>query len=185
MVTRTRTAAMVAAAAMLATAHAAAAAESAVAAVDVHADHGQVRSGSPVIALAMRQAMERSETFRGLVATIEASDTYVYVNEGDCGHGVRACFVTVTSSGSHRFMFVWVDSRKADSELMGSIGHELRHTIEVIGNPSVKSDAAKYFFYRRIGTHGTTRAYETIAAVDAGNAVRAEVHKFNQQAKSD
>jgi hypothetical protein len=50
------------------------------------------------------------------------------VNEGDCGHGVRACFVE-----RHQLrikpLFVRIDSRKADSELMGLIGHELRHTI--------------------------------------------------------
>jgi hypothetical protein len=32
-------------------------------------------------------------------------------------------------------MFVLVDTRKADWDLMGSVGHELRHTIEVIAEP--------------------------------------------------
>jgi hypothetical protein len=82
-----------------------------------------------------------------LVETIDASDSYMYVREGDCGHGVRACFVSLTMAGSRRIMWVKGDTHKTDWDLMGSIGHELRHTIEVISNPSIRSNAAKYFFY--------------------------------------
>ena len=151
------------------------AADAVVPALEVPADHARVRSASPRITAAIRQAMEGSATFRGLIATIDASDGYVFVNEG-----VRACFVSVTSSGSNRFMFVRIDSRKTDSELMGLIGHELRHTIEVIGEPSVKNNAAKYLFYERTSTHGITATHETRAAVNAGYIVRAEVEKFNR-----
>jgi hypothetical protein len=80
-------------------------------------------------------------------------------------------------------MRVVVDTRKADWDLMGSIGHELRHTVEVIANPRVRNNVSKHFFYEQIGTRGTATARETQAAVDAGNTVRAEVRKFNQQAQ--
>ena len=131
--------------------------------------------------------MEGSATFRRLVEDIDASDSYVYVNEGHCGHGVRACFVTVTSSGARRFMWVKVDTHyTTDADLMGSIGHELRHTLEAISEPSVKSEAARFFLYERIARHGTTDgAYETQAATDAVIAVRSEVLKFNREAKSN
>jgi hypothetical protein len=82
-------------------------------------------------------------------------------------------------------MRVIVDTRKADWDLMGSIGHELRHTIEVIGAPNVRDNASKYFFYEQIGTRGTSTARETHAAVDAGNTVRSEVRKFNRPSKSE
>ena len=131
------------------------------------------------ITAAIGEASKRYATFRRFIATIDASDSYVYVSEGDCGHGVRACFVSVTSSESHR-LFIRVDSRKIDSAFMGLIGHELRHTIEVIGEPSVKNNAAKYLFYERTSTHGITATHETRAAVNAGNIVRAEVEKFNR-----
>ena len=171
--------------AILAVPHATAAAEeTSPNAVTVPAG-SHVRSSSPAIVALMQQATERSATFQRLVETIEASDSYVYVNEGECGHGVRACFVTVAKAGSNRFMFVKVDTRKADWDLMGSIGHELRHTIEVIGNPSVTSSTAMYFFYEQLGTHGITGAHETQAATDAGNTVRSEVRKFNRQAKAE
>ena len=61
-----------------------------------------VRSSSLAITALIQQASERSQTFRGLVATINASDGIVYVEEGACGHSVRACFVTVTMAGPSR-----------------------------------------------------------------------------------
>ena len=94
-----------------------------------------VRSSSPAIAAVMQRAGERSATFRQLVQTIELSDSYVYVNEGNCGRYVaRACFVAVTKAGPKRIMCVNVDTHKADWNLMGSIGYELRHTIEAIAD---------------------------------------------------
>ncbi len=186
MANRTRTAAAMAVAAMLGASRLSAAAEPGIAPADLPPGNAHVRSSSPVISAAIHEAMERSATFRALVATIDASDSYVFVNEGECGHGVRACFTNVRSSGSNRFMFVRIVPRgKTDCDLMGSIGHELRHTIEVIGQRSVRTDAERFFFYQRIGmlTVGGTR--ETLAAMDAGNTVRSEVIKFNRQAKSE
>jgi hypothetical protein len=144
-----------------------------------------VRSSSSDLIALIEQAGERSATFRGLVETINGSDSIVFVEAGECGHGVRACFVSVAASGAFRYMRVVVDTRKADWDLMGSIGHELRHTIEVIGAPRVRDNASKHFFYEQIGTRGTATARETQAAVDAGNTVRAEVRHFNRLSKSE
>ena len=49
-----------------------------------------VRALNPALAKLIRQATERSLTFRGLIDSIEASDGIVYVDEGECGRGVRA-----------------------------------------------------------------------------------------------
>ena len=141
-----------------------------------------LRPTTPAVAALISRAMEASATFRGIVETIEASDTYVYVMEGDCGHGVRACFSGVTIAGPLRIMRVTVavSPGRPDWYVMGSIGHELYHTIEAIQDPSVRSTEAQYFLYERIGFHGTTRSHETIKAMDAGNAVRAEVRRFTR-----
>jgi hypothetical protein len=142
-----------------------------------------VRSSNSDLTALIEQAGQRSATFRGLLDTINASDSIVFVEAGDCGHGVRACFVSVAASGAYRYMRVIVDTRKADWDLMGSIGHELRHTIEVINAPRVRDNVSKHFFYEQIGTRGTATARETRVAVDAGNTVRAEVRRFNKQAQ--
>lgn len=155
-------------------------------AVDTPTSGSHVRSSNPALVSLIHQAGERSAAFRGLIETIDGSDSIVFVEAGDCGHGVRACFVSVSASGAFRYMRVIVDTRKADWDLMGSIGHELRHTLEVIGNPQVRDNAAKYFFYEQIGTHGTSSgARETRAAVDAGDTVRSEIRQFNRLSKSE
>jgi hypothetical protein len=140
-----------------------------------------VRSSNLAIVALIRQAAERSVTFRGLVAAIDASDSIVFVEAGACGHGVRACFVSVSATKSNRYMRVVVDTHKADTDLMGSIGHELRHTLEVIAEPGIRSDAAKYFFYESIGTRGITGPRETRAAITAGDAVRSEISRSTRQ----
>jgi hypothetical protein len=150
------------------------------------ASHGShVRSLTPALVAMIHQATERSAIFRRLVEKIDASDSIVFDNEGDCRRGVHACFVSVASSQTSRYMFVLVDTRKADWDLIGSIGHELRHTIEVIAEPGIRDNAAMYFFYEQISTHDAAGTHETRAAIDAGNMVRSEVRTFNRQARSE
>jgi hypothetical protein len=182
MANRARAAAAVAIVLLLG--HTARAAESSTGAADSATDNGHVRSESPVIASAIQDAINGSATFRKLVATIDASDSYVFVRTGNCDHGVQACFVSVRTAGSHRFMFVTIDPTERGTELIRSLGHELRHTIEAIDEPSVRSDVDKYFLYQSIGRRSIGGSRETVAAQDAGNAVLSEVEKFNRKAKS-
>lgn len=149
--------------------------------------HAHLRPTTPAVASLIGRAIEASATFRRIVETIEASDTYVYVMEGECGHGVRACFLGITTAGPRRIMRVTValDARRQDWYVMGSIGHELYHTIEAIQDPSVRSTEAQYFLYERIGFKGTTHSRETTAAQDAGNAVRAEIRRFSRSARPE
>src|SRR5262245_39819503 len=62
-----------------------------------------VRSTNPALVALIQQASERSATFRGLIETINGSDSFVFVDAGDCGHGVRSCFVSVTASKTSRY----------------------------------------------------------------------------------
>src|SRR5262245_24331231 len=103
-----------------------------------------VRARDPKVAAVVQRAFDRSTTFRKLVAIIDGSDSYVYVEDAKCSHSVRACFVSVTASETHRYMRIHVDGSQGETELMGLIAHELRHTIEVIAERGVRSTEAKY-----------------------------------------
>jgi hypothetical protein len=138
----------------------------------------RVRSTNPLIATALHQASEQSAAFRRLVETINASDGLVYVEEGQCGRGARACLVTVKVSGPNRMLSVWVDTRTANADLMGLIGHELRHAIEVLGDPMVTNTHTMSNFYQRQGSRSAEGRFETQAAIEAGTAVGAEVRKY-------
>jgi hypothetical protein len=126
----------------------------------------------------MQSALDGSATFRKMVAIIDASDSYV--EAGKCSHSVRACFASITASSTNRYMRVIVDSGVSELELTGLIAHELRHTIEMIAEPSIRDSAAKYHFYERTAMHGSSGTHETWAAIAAGEAVRSEVGKSNR-----
>jgi hypothetical protein len=139
-----------------------------------------VRARDPKVAEVVQNAFDRSATFRKLVAIIDASDTYVYVEAGKCSHSVRACFVSVTASSTHRYMRVVVDSSTVELDMMWLIAHELRHTTEVIAEPGVRDSASKYHFYERTGMHASGGTHETRAAIKAGETVRSELRKWNR-----
>jgi hypothetical protein len=137
-----------------------------------------VRSSSPALVTLIARATKQSPTFRGLIETIEASDGIVYVEVGQCGHYVRSCLVGVTTAGRFRMLWIEVDTEKTDVDLIASIAHELRHAVEILSDSKVRSSAGMFSFYTRQGkrARGPT-AFETEAAVDAGNAVRTEIRK--------
>jgi len=91
-------------------------------------------------------ASQQSVTFRRLVDAINASESIVYIEPGMCKHHVRACLVNVTSAGRYRSLFVNVDITKAKRKLIASIGHELRHAIDMLSERGVTDRVSMYFF---------------------------------------
>jgi hypothetical protein len=127
-----------------------------------------VRSDNPSISAVIRDGTIRSATFRQLVDTIDGSDGLVYIEQGKCGHSVRACLLmSVKIAGPYRILRVLVSNTKPDCDLMASIGHELRHAVEALGNPRVRSNPAIYSFFQQEGPTDSGR-FETQAAVHAG-----------------
>ena len=135
----------------------------------------RVRSSDAVIASALAEAESRSATFRSLVNTIEGTDGIVYVERGRCGHGVPACLsLSVVSGGGYRWLRILVGSVDDVVSLMATLGHELRHAIELLTEPAVRTTAAAYLYYLREAP--TSRdAFETTAAIRAGLAVEREL----------
>jgi hypothetical protein len=136
----------------------------------------RVRSSDSRVVTLIARASEWSSTFQRVVDTINGTDGIVYVEPGRCRRNARACMVlTVTVAGSNRLLRIIVNPRRADCDLMASIGHELWHAVEVLREPSLRSEAALFFFYGRGGRRARDGAWETQAAVNTGNSVRAEL----------
>jgi hypothetical protein len=126
-------------------------------------------------------ASERSETFRRLVAAIDASDGLVYVSVGTCG-SPRACLLhRVALAGPSRVLNIVVDVERHDVALTAAIGHELQHALEVLGDTRVRTDVDIFAFYTMHGVK-LNGVIETHAAIAAGNAVRDEVHRSTDPA---
>jgi hypothetical protein len=136
----------------------------------------EVRSSSTEIAGVIARATVESPTFRALIETIKGTDGIVYVEEGRCRSGARACLRAVTKAGEYRMLWISVDTRKFEWDLMGSIAHELRHAIEVLDNGEVTSTTSMYLFYQRVAMVMPS-GFETEAAIRTGNQVRREVRK--------
>ena len=87
------------------------------------------------------------------------------------------------TAGRHRMLWVMVDTRGSDCELMGLIGHELRHTVEVLSDSTVTNATTMYFFYGQHADAGNSPAFETIPAKRTGEAVNTEVRGKNRCTK--
>src|SRR5262245_7419516 len=75
----------------------------------------RVRGGSERLAAAIRDAAAGSSTFHRLVDQIGATDGVVYVLEGHCKRGLRACLILdVSVMGANRVLWIRIDPRKMD-----------------------------------------------------------------------
>jgi hypothetical protein len=135
----------------------------------------RVRAEDPLISAALSQGAERSTTFRHLLEAIDATDGLVYVTEGTCGQGVRACLhISIEMAGTNRLLRVLVNPRRAAGcELIASIGHELQHALEALSNPNIKASSALFSFFHGIGRE-TPQRFETEEAIQIGLAVAKE-----------
>ena len=137
----------------------------------------RVRSTDLRITGLIARAVERSATFRSLFDQIAATDGIVYVEAGRCRR-LRACLaLKVTVAGPNRILWISVDQQRAPCDVMASIGHELWHAIEVLREPSIRSDGALYFFLTRGYEQNPPAWMETAAAVRAGQDVRRELQE--------
>ena len=135
----------------------------------------RLRPQTTKIADAIAQGIQRSPTFRRLIASIDATDGLVFVAEGTCRRSARACLEnSVTIAGPHRILRIFVNPHRASGcQLIEVIGHELQHAMEVLSNPTVRSRAALVNFFDRIGKTGL-EWFETAAAVRTGRNVAGE-----------
>lgn len=139
----------------------------------------RVRSASARLSALIDDGAARSKTFANLITEIEATDGIVYIEEGDCRHGVAACLEwRVTLAGAYRMLFVRIASDRAADKVIASIGHELQHALEVLQNRSLRRNSDIVLFYHTPGTIGwVPRAAETPAATTAGHTVSRELRR--------
>ena len=139
-----------------------------------------VRSTDARLLALTARANAESPTFRRLSNAVNTSDGTVYIEPGSCGRGFGACLAGVTVAGGRRILWVRVDMRKDEIDLIASIGHELAHAIEVLDNRTVTTNAALHLFYVRHGVVRGSGVFETAAAVKAGIAVREEIRTYRK-----
>src|SRR5262245_18128637 len=134
-----------------------------------------VRIANDQLRAMMTAGVEVSPTLRDIVQRIESSDVIAYVDTHlltSSGVAAQSQFVNVTSG--RRYLRVIIDSRFNGAVLVGLLGHELQHVLEIAGEPSVDDAPSLARFYRRVGFRspaGGTNRFESAAAIATGRRV--------------
>ena len=136
----------------------------------------RVRSEDPLIAQLIADAPAMSETFRDLVAAIDATNGLVYVQPGRCGRGEKACLAhSLQLAGPHRILRVLVQTRRDREGLIAAIGHELHHALEILHQPITTTQAMFFYFFG--ASMSITNRFETKGAAEVGARIENEVRK--------
>jgi hypothetical protein len=138
----------------------------------------RVRGSSPAIVEAIEQAIQQSPTFNQLTTAITATDGIVYVHYAECGRNVLACLVlAVEQAGRNRILQIRVDPRRKGHDLMVSIGHELKHALELLNEPTAVNNSTAHNFYQRIAPR-RGNSFETQAAIAVGLKIDGELRRW-------
>jgi hypothetical protein len=149
--------------------------ETATPAVAQPAAPARLRTDDPLLTALVNEAARRSSTFRSLLTLLEASDGIVWIEDGKCGHGVRACLhLWIRQAGPNRLLRIVVNRSGAALDVMASLGHELQHALELLSDRTATTDAGAYLFFQRTAAPAGD-VFETQAAIRTGNLVRSEL----------
>ena len=128
---------------------------------------------------ALREGLLKSATLRKLVAQIESSNMFVYVTLNPFMKSRLAGQTTwMGKSKEFRYLRVAINGDLMPDQIIATLGHELRHVVEVIDDESVVDEGTLVSLYRRIGRPSSPdipSGWETEAAQDAGLQVRREL----------
>lgn len=147
-----------------------------------------VRTTNAKIAEALRVGIDLSPTLQRLAERIRRTDGIVYVEEGRCRNRANACLsLSITSAPRYRILFISVNTHSSQEELIRRIGHELAHAMEILVDPTVRDFSSAVSLYMRLlqSTKVHWSAFETAAAVEAGEAIRAEIQRAKDEAPAE
>jgi hypothetical protein len=137
-----------------------------------------VRAIQPALQGALEAGIARSETFRGLVDRLNASDVVVHVMFDENAEASIAGHLTfATTAGGVRYVRIAIAPRFSGCDLIAILGHELRHAVEIASEPSIHDQASMAAFYAAIGERRAGPAQETFDTAEAiavGQQIRRE-----------
>ena len=153
----------------------------AVAVTGAAADEAQtgphVRTESAGLREMIEDGGRRSSTFHSLVAHLDRSNVLVYIEHQRLPLSLRGRLRLAGASDGWRYVRIQLDCRATLSEQLATLGHELRHAVEIADADVAVDPASVQQLYGRIGysTDSDHLKFETQAAIDAGRRVFKEV----------
>jgi hypothetical protein len=135
-----------------------------------------VRPGDPLATTVLHDAAAASPTVAGLLAGLEQTDIIVTIVTGRLPEQVNGYTRIVTAAGGARYLRIILKIPNVTERLIATLGHELRHAMEIAGMPDVRDEASLAAAYRRVGVAMARDGFfETDAAVQTGKLVAREV----------
>lgn len=135
----------------------------------------QVRSSTRWGLELVREAGEKSESFRRLLDAITETDVVVYVEPAQQLPGVtEAVTEFITAAGPVRYVRIWMGVRNIRKRLIALLGHELQHALEIGRAREVIDTPTLEAFYRRNGDLSVD-GYDTDAARRMGDTIFLEL----------
>lgn len=144
----------------------------------------QLRPMDRRVAQLVHKGRARSRTIALLMADVERTDVVVYIRAtprrpGDLAGSTG--FMGVGADGRRWLMVTlygdtgWTTLEDAEDRQLITLGHELRHVLEVAAEPGITSPEAFAAFYRAIGHEWKPAHVDTADARHAGLRVAAEL----------
>lgn len=150
-----------------------------------HADSvwpSRLRAADPDAEALIAAAVARSQTFKRLVADLEASDLIVYVAQGDALRPDVGGALRFMGTGAGPDRFLRIDVRSGDpgsptSLVIGiaTLAHELVHALEVAAVAHVVDAVSFERFYKAVAHEVRDDVFDTIAAREMGQRVHFEL----------
>jgi hypothetical protein len=125
----------------------------------------------------LASGLVRSATFRGLVASLDASDAIVHVSF-ESSPKLRSFLAhTMAATPSHRYLRVVISIRQSDEVAIPLLAHELQHVMEVVQSRHVVDAAGMTALFEQIGypVLKGSDVRETEAALQVQRRVKAEL----------
>ncbi len=134
----------------------------------------RVRASDRLAAELLQQAAAASPTVAGLIAQLDQSDLIVNVVTGPLSESINGHTRIAAATPSVRYLRVTLRIPGATPRLIATLGHELRHAVEIAAMPDVRNEASLAAAYRKVGTAMSGDGFfETDAAVEGGPSSRA------------
>jgi hypothetical protein len=133
----------------------------------------RIRALDERAAATLQKGLERSTRFERLVGALEASDLVVYIQTAPLRTRGLLTFMAATPAG--RLVRISLDSKSMEPCIIGLLGHELQHALEVAGAPDVRDQKSLEQLYARIGERSSSGGWCTRPAQLAGAAVLDEL----------
>ena len=139
------------------------------------------------LATALQSGAARSAVLHDLLERVQRADGLIYVTPppptGAATRLLGGFSHDVSVAGRYRVLLVFVSDKPSD-QVVATVGHELRHALEVLELSNARTEAEVEALYDRIGWRTSGRTVETQAALDAGHAIERELRAAKRRQPS-